>query len=188
MSTEFDTQAVIIDVGKAVEEQLQAVGAGTTAEICIFGKPRSLSSVIRSRIDTSIATVIAGNYEHIVPLIADLITLWKIELQDDTPFELVHASKATLVQACQDIVKFLLDKNRKYGNSAIEPVRIFSKADAVEQIKVRIDDKLSRLMSKQGDEDEDVLKDLIGYLFLLKVALCRQAELHAFAQMSHGLI
>jgi len=188
MSTEFDTQAAILDIGKAVEEQLQTVGAGTPEAICIFGKPRSLSSIIRSRIDTSIATVISGNYEHIIPLIADLITLWKIEPQDDKPFELVYAPKATLVKACQDIVKFLLDKNRKYGNSAIEPVRIFSKADAVEQIKVRIDDKLSRLMNKQGDEDEDVLKDLIGYLFLLKVALCRQSELHAFAQMTHGLI
>ena len=188
MSTEFDTQAVIIDVGKAVEEQLQTVGAGCPPDVCIFGKPRSLSSVIRSRIDASIALVIAGDGGHIVPLIADLITLWKIEPQDDAPFELVYAPKATLVKACQDIVKFLLDKNRKYGNSAIEPVRIFSKADAVEQIKVRVDDKLSRLMSKQGDEDEDVLKDLIGYLFLLKVALYRQSELHAFAQMTHGLI
>lgn len=188
MSTEFDTQAAILDIGKAVEEQLQTVGAGTQDDICIFGKPRSLSSIIRSRIDASIATVIAGESGHIVPLIADLITLWKIEPQDDTPFELVYASKDTLVKACQDIVKFLLDKNRRYGNSAIEPVRLFSKADAVEQIKVRIDDKLSRLMSKQGDEDEDVLKDLIGYLFLLKVAIYRQSELHALAQMTHGLI
>lgn len=38
----------------------------------------------------------------------------------------------------------LLAKNAAYGNSALEPVRIFSKADPTEQIRVRIDDKLSR--------------------------------------------
>lgn len=66
------------------------------------------------------------------------------------------------------LAKMLIDKNAKYGNSALEPKRIFSKADAVEQILVRIDDKLSR-MSNQ-DEDEDVVEDLLGYLVLLKIA------------------
>jgi len=64
----------------------------------------------------------------------------------------------------------LLEKNRMYGNSAIKPLRIFSKADTVEQIKVRIDDKLNRLLSGQMDENEDVVKDLIGYLILLLIA------------------
>lgn len=64
----------------------------------------------------------------------------------------------------------LLQKNRKYGNSAIDPVRVFSKADAIEQINVRIDDKLSRIQAAQSDEDEDVEKDLIGYLVLKRVA------------------
>lgn len=69
-----------------------------------------------------------------------------------------------------EITNMLIDKNRKYGNSALEPVRIFSKADSIEQIKVRIDDKLSRLKNQQTDEDEDVIDDLIGYLILLKIA------------------
>lgn len=69
-----------------------------------------------------------------------------------------------------DIVKMLIEKNRKYGNSALEPQRIFSKASAIEQIKVRIDDKLSRMKNQQNDEDEDVISDLIGYLILLKIA------------------
>jgi hypothetical protein len=64
----------------------------------------------------------------------------------------------------------LLEKNRKYGNSALDPIRIFSKSDAKEQIRVRIDDKLSRLRNVQGDETEDVISDLIGYLVLLKVS------------------
>ena len=68
------------------------------------------------------------------------------------------------------IETLLLEKNRKYGDSALNPCRIFSKADAVEQIKVRIDDKLKRLQNEQNDEDEDVVKDLVGYLVLLMIA------------------
>ena len=69
-----------------------------------------------------------------------------------------------------NIRNMLIEKNRKYGNSALEPVRIFSKMPKDEQLKVRIDDKLSRISSRQNDEDEDVVADLIGYLVLLEIA------------------
>lgn len=75
-----------------------------------------------------------------------------------------------IASECDAIKEMLLSKNRKYGDSAIKPKRVFSKASAVEQILVRIDDKLSRIESAQDDEDEDVEKDLIGYLVLLRVA------------------
>jgi hypothetical protein len=71
---------------------------------------------------------------------------------------------------CQELANFLLEKNRKYGNSAIEPVRIFSRADPIEQINVRLDDKLARIRNRQDDEDEDVEMDLLGYLVLKEVA------------------
>ena len=76
---------------------------------------------------------------------------------------------------CDDIKELLLEKNRKYGDSALNPNRIFSKADAVEQILVRIDDKLNRIQKGAGllANDEDVVIDLIGYLVLLKIALKR---------------
>ena len=67
--------------------------------------------------------------------------------------------------------ELLLEKNRKYGDSALNPVRIFSKASTLEQLKVRMDDKLSRLRNAQDDDDEDPVTDLIGYLVLYKVAL-----------------
>jgi len=63
----------------------------------------------------------------------------------------------------------LLEKNAAYGDSALEPVRIFSKADPLEQLRVRIDDKLSRVV-RGGSEADDVLIDLVGYLVLLLVA------------------
>lgn len=69
-----------------------------------------------------------------------------------------------------EIVQMLVKKNESYGNSALDPIRIFSKADSVEQIKVRIDDKLSRL-KRGNDLGEDTINDLIGYLFLLKISM-----------------
>lgn len=63
----------------------------------------------------------------------------------------------------------LLAKNRAYGNSALEPLRIFSQANPVEQLLVRIDDKLSRL-ARGVALDEDVEQDLLGYLILLRIA------------------
>ena len=70
---------------------------------------------------------------------------------------------------CNDLAELLIEKNRKYGDAARNPKRIFSQADPLEQLKVRMDDKLSRIANQQGDEDEDVYKDLTGYLILYEV-------------------
>jgi hypothetical protein len=84
--------------------------------------------------------------------------------------------KIDLFNVLNEIEIMLIEKNRKYGNSALEPKRIFSRASNIEQIKVRIDDKLSRISSAQNDEDEDVINDLIGYLVILKIAERNQNE------------
>ena len=73
-------------------------------------------------------------------------------------------------QKCDEIKQLLLEKNRKYGNSALSPLRIFSSSTPYEQLLVRIDDKLNRIKNRQSDEDEDVVKDLAGYLILLMIA------------------
>lgn len=76
-----------------------------------------------------------------------------------------------IAEKCNAIRDMLLEKNAKYGSSATNPLRIFSKSDTVEQIKVRIDDKLSRIKNTGlKAADEDTAKDLIGYLILLQVA------------------
>jgi hypothetical protein len=72
--------------------------------------------------------------------------------------------------ACHVIAQMLIEKNYSYGNSALDPVRIFSKADAREQLYVRIDDKLSRLMKGADYPGDNDIDDLIGYLVLLKIA------------------
>lgn len=78
-----------------------------------------------------------------------------------------------IAKICDDIKHLLLSKNEKYGDSALNPCRIFSQASTVEQLLVRIDDKLNRIQKGAGllASDEDVINDLIGYLVLLKIAL-----------------
>jgi len=66
----------------------------------------------------------------------------------------------------------LLEKNDRYGNSALDPIRIFSRADRSAGIAVRIDDKLSRIrnLGTAPSPDEDTVRDLLGYLVLWCVA------------------
>ena len=82
--------------------------------------------------------------------------------------------KIDLLATLNEVQTMLEEKNRKYGDSALNPSRIFSKQDPVEQIKVRLDDKLTRLRNQQTDEDEDVELDLLGYLVILRIARLRQ--------------
>jgi hypothetical protein len=70
--------------------------------------------------------------------------------------------------------EMLIEKNRKYGDSALNPVRLMSRASVREQILVRIDDKFSRIMRGSGEEDEDVERDLLGYFLLLRIARMRE--------------
>jgi hypothetical protein len=74
-------------------------------------------------------------------------------------------------EVLDSIEKMLIEKNRKYGNSALEPLGVFSQLSAKEGLLIRIDDKLKRI--KNGSlqkDDEDVVNDLIGYLILLKIS------------------
>ena len=85
----------------------------------------------------------------------------------------MNDTELKISSVCDDIKELLIHKNRKYGNSALKPNRIFSKCSATEQLLVRIDDKLNRIMKGAGllATDEDVVNDLIGYLVLLKISM-----------------
>lgn len=79
-----------------------------------------------------------------------------------------------VAEILEEIQELLVSKNLKYGNSALEPLGVFSQLSAKDGLLVRIDDKLKRI--KNGSlqkEDEDVIQDLIGYLVLLRI-LTRQ--------------
>jgi hypothetical protein len=82
---------------------------------------------------------------------------------------IIRGFESCLAEVMAEISNFLTQKNQTYGNSALFPVKVFSKCDALEQINVRIDDKLSRLMNGKEYPGDDTEKDLLGYLILKKV-------------------
>lgn len=80
-----------------------------------------------------------------------------------------------ILRVCLSLFARLAKKNKAYGNSALKPRRILAKSDAVEQIYVRMDDKLNRLLEGEA-AGEDVLFDLVGYWVILQIALDYQKE------------
>lgn len=86
-----------------------------------------------------------------------------------------HTETARQIQlVLTEIGDMLIEKNRRYGDSALSPVRVFSTASTIEQINVRLDDKLSRIMAARDNLDiEDAELDLLGYLVLRRIAKLR---------------
>lgn len=66
----------------------------------------------------------------------------------------------------------LLDKNQKYGDSALQPKRVFYKGDAVNSILIRLDDKLGRIMANTENTPRiNDVADIIGYCTLLLIGM-----------------
>jgi len=84
--------------------------------------------------------------------------------------EFSTAASSDFAAKIYSIANLLAKKNASYGNSALDPVRIFSRASAREQLLVRIDDKLSRIGRGSEVPTEDTVDDLIGYLVLYKLS------------------
>jgi hypothetical protein len=82
-----------------------------------------------------------------------------------------------IIEVSAEVTNLLLEKNDAYGDSALNPVGIFSRGEAVESLCARIDDKLMRIKSRGiTDATEDTIQDLIGYLILLKIAIRNKNE------------
>ena len=66
----------------------------------------------------------------------------------------------------------LLYKNQKYGDSAINPKKIFYKGDSTNSILIRLDDKLGRIISNTEEKPRtNDVADLIGYCTLLLISM-----------------
>ncbi len=74
-----------------------------------------------------------------------------------------------ITNAIQDL---LLDKNEKYGDAALNPKQIFYKGTAINSILIRLDDKLSRIMSNTDPKPRvNDVTDIVGYCVLLLIGL-----------------
>jgi hypothetical protein len=75
-----------------------------------------------------------------------------------------------IIQVFDSIRNLVIEKNKRYGDAALSPKKIFSKLEAGEGIKVRIDDKLSRIINNKGEIRKNDVADLMGYLALLSIS------------------
>lgn len=90
-------------------------------------------------------------------------------LPDQASSKPLPDSALKIADVMDRIKALLIEKNLAYGDSATDPIRLFSGASAEEQILVRIDDKLSRIARGHEFQGEDTITDLVGYLVLLLV-------------------
>jgi len=75
-------------------------------------------------------------------------------------------SISDIEEVCNNMRDFLIEKNKRYGNSALNPINVFNKASVTTPLLCRIDDKLSRIKNSEQLRPNDIY-DTIGYLFLL---------------------
>jgi len=79
------------------------------------------------------------------------------------------ATEKRIKIVCQNLADMLISKNRKYGDSALSPIKVFSKSDNTMSLLVRADDKLSRIRNSDKLDQDDVF-DLMGYCVLIAIA------------------
>tara|TARA_Y100000361_G_C11136866_1_gene332508 strand:- start:1229 stop:1495 length:267 start_codon:yes stop_codon:yes gene_type:complete len=82
-------------------------------------------------------------------------------------------TKQKIREVMMELEELLVKKNEQYGDSVMEPIGIFAEGNSQDLIRVRIDDKLSRLVRGNDniESDEDIVLDLIGYLVLLLITM-----------------
>lgn len=78
-------------------------------------------------------------------------------------------SQEKISTICDSVKDFLLEKNRRYGDSALHPIQVFCKESPAVQLTARMDDKLNRIVNSPHLRKNDVV-DLIGYLILICAA------------------
>ncbi len=80
------------------------------------------------------------------------------------------STQAKIVEVTLAMQELLLEKNKRYGDAAINPANTFSKLSGQDSIKIRLDDKLKRVQSSEETRVNDVC-DIIGYCTLLLISM-----------------
>jgi hypothetical protein len=79
------------------------------------------------------------------------------------------SSRDRITEITGAIEELLLEKNNRYGDSALNPCRIFSSQSPSEGILIRLDDKVSRIKNS-GEVRLNDVSDIIGYLVLYLIS------------------
>jgi hypothetical protein len=83
-------------------------------------------------------------------------------MSNESPLELEIRAE------CAELANMLVEKNRAYGNSVGDPIPCFSRLGWEERMRVRMDDKISRLMRGKEYQGDDTMLDLAGYILLMR--------------------
>lgn len=100
-----------------------------------------------------------------------------VDLMSKSPWGDLPPTQQKIHEIMGAMKDLLLYKNQKYGDSAINPKKIFYKGDSTNSILIRLDDKLGRVMSNTEEKPRinDVC-DIIGYCTLLLISMGVTAE------------
>lgn len=90
----------------------------------------------------------------------------KLLIENNDGSTIITTFEKNLNSILNSIGKFLKEKNKRYGNSALEPSNMFFKGNSEEGLRIRIDDKLKRIKNSDVLRKNDIV-DLIGYLIIL---------------------
>lgn len=90
----------------------------------------------------------------------------KLLIENNDGSTITTTFEKNLNSILNSIGKFLKEKNKRYGNSALEPSNMFFKGNSEEGLRIRIDDKLKRIKNSDVLRKNDIV-DLIGYLIIL---------------------
>jgi len=84
---------------------------------------------------------------------------------------MMEETQNKIARICMSISQTICEKNKRYGNSALSPIKIFSELKDKEipaGLLIRLDDKLSRVQNSDLLRENDIF-DIIGYLILICV-------------------
>lgn len=86
-----------------------------------------------------------------------------------TPTTKSKTSADKISALCKELERFLLIKNERYGDAALNPQQLFSRGTANDKIDIRMDDKLNRIINSDTQNKNDFV-DFTGYLVLKCIA------------------
>ena len=82
------------------------------------------------------------------------------------------SSRESIIDVLEGMKDLLLYKNEKYGDSALNPLGVFHKGDALDSILIRLDDKIGRVKNNPDVRPRvNDVADIIGYCTLLLVSM-----------------
>lgn len=151
------------NVKKITSEMYIRYGSGSG---CLFGLLPEQRSIAEAIIKTTLE-IIKDNDQTKHTLSSDEEKINELKHSERKPI----TTEEKITKLFNNFKTFLISKNKKYGDSALHPINIFSKKSSQYQICNRLDDKLSRIANSNNLRKNDV-SDIFGYTALLLIQNC----------------